>query len=615
MQMGLSHYQQGQLQYAEDIFRQVLENVPHHADALHMMGLIALRAGNYDNALDYIKKAISVDANQPHYFNSAGEVYRSLGRHDEATSAFRKAMAVGPHFFQAYSNLGNIFQDQERYDEAIKYFKKSLAINPDDLVAHYNLGNAYKKIGLLNKAIEQYRQSLSVEPNFFLAHNNLGNVLQDSGKINEAIVSYRQALLLKPDSSEVHGNILFLLSNQALCTPNELLKEHREWNRLYGAKDVFVHTPPKKSEENKRLRIGYVSADLRKHAVSYFFEPILANHNRDHVEVFCYAAVPNPDSLTEHLKGMADGWRFISGLEDDEVAHQIKDDQIDILIDLGGHTSNNRLRIFTYKPAPVQVTYLGYYTGTGLGGMDYWLTDSNNTPRNTVERVVESIYRLPRCWVCYNPEIGGYPESTEREQNKEEITFGSFNNLTKITPAVIELWSQILTAVPGSRLLLKTAQFADPALKKEVKKQFDSHGVASTRLTILARTATFQEHLAVYRQVDIGLDPFPMNGGTTTVEALWMGTPVITLAGERFIERMGTSLLTAVGLEEMIVQSPEEYFNKAVDLAQDEERRSHWHLTLRERMAGSPLTDGRGMAQVLENSYRQMWIKWINGDK
>jgi predicted O-linked N-acetylglucosamine transferase (SPINDLY family) len=397
------------------------------------------------------------------------------------------------------------------------------------------------------------------------------------------------------------------MSYNALYSPDRILEEHRNWDAIQGGKQkahTFSHSSS--GGPDKRLKIGYVSPDLRQHAVSLFFDPILKNHDRNKVEVFCYAEVSKPDAVTERLKMMADKWRTTVDLSDEDVAHMIYDDKIDILIDLAGHTADSRLRVFTYKPAPVQVTYLGYCTTTGLKTMDYWITDMVLHPKDTLELAVETIIRLPRCWICYQPPADA-PKIEPRVCANNGVTFGSFNNLSKMTPDVIACWSQLLKEVPNSRLLLKARLLADPFIKERTLIQFAHHGINRERITLSPHTPSY---MADYDKVDIALDTFPRTGGATTADALWMGVPVITLVGQRYIERQGASMLKVIGLEKLIASTFEDYINKAVVLAKDYEQRIELHTSLRERMANSPLCDGRDLTQALEDAYRKMWNTW-----
>jgi predicted O-linked N-acetylglucosamine transferase (SPINDLY family) len=389
-----------------------------------------------------------------------------------------------------------------------------------------------------------------------------------------------------------------------------MLREHREWDRVQGAEGrahLFQHTAGS-GKDKQRLRIGYVSPDFRRHSVSYFFEPLLAQHDRALVEVTCYAEVTRGDAMTERLQGLSDHWCNTAGMSDAQLAQRIHADGIDILVDLAGHTANNRLRAFTFKPAPIQCSYLGYFTTTGLAAMDYWLTDEVLTPADTVEQSSETIYRLPRSCVVYQAPDAA-PAVVERPAGGP-VTFGSFNDLSKVSAEAVLRWCEILQRVPGSRLLIKARQLAGEEERRVWLGHFAAQGIGAERLILRSRTEGQAEHLAMYGEVDIALDAMPRTGGATTAEALWMGVPVISLAGERFIERLSATMLNAVGLDELVAATATDYVEKAVALAADDERRRALRQGLRARMAASPLCDARGLAHTFETAYRDMWQRW-----
>jgi len=514
---------------------------------------------------------------------------------------------------------------------AARWFFRVLELAPGEAPAYFHLGNAYMRQKRLQKAAACYRKALELEPNFAEAANKLGFILSFYlGESREGVAALRRATGLVPDYDDPrvylkaafrregpalgHSTLLFALSYNVLCTPAQLLDEHREWDRRFGGPGRaarYTHVPPTSDDVrgiDRPLRIGYVSPDLRRHAVSLFFEPLLIAHDRRQVEVYCYAEVGKGDTVTDRLEAQADHWRTTVGKSDAEVARQIFDDGIDILVDLAGHTANNRLQVFTYKPAPIQVSYLGYCTTTGLEAMDYWITDAVVTPEDTVERTTETIWRLPRCWLCYRPDPDAPAVVPRPSQIECPVTFGSFNQVSKISEELVALWSKVLGAVPESRLLLKAWALSDEQVCSTLRERFARHGVPAERIELRGVST---DYLREYGEVDIALDPFPRTGGATTTDALWMGVPVVTLAGERMIERQGASLLTAVGLEELIASDPADYVAKAAALAQDPERRKTLRADLRERMAASELCDGRGLATALEDAYREMWVKYV----
>jgi len=560
-------------------------------------------------------------------------------RFAEARAACDALLAYSPEELGLLYIAGMLAAEAKDLPAAARYFFRILELAPGEAPAYFHLGNAYMLQKRLQKAAACYRKALELEPNFAEAANKLGFVLVFYlGEGREGVSALRRATGLVPDYDDPRlylkasfrregpalgqSTLLFALSYNVLCTPAELLAEHREWDRRFGAPGRaarYTHVPPAPGEArgvDRPLRIGYVSPDLRRHAVSYFFEPLLAAHDRRRVEVYCYAEVGKGDEVTARLEAQADHWRTTVGCSDAEVARQIFEDGIDILVDLAGHTANNRLQIFTYKPAPIQASYLGYCTTTGLEAMDYWITDAVVTPEDTVERTTETIWRLPRCWLCYRPDpdapavVPRPSQIPDRVPSKREdpITFGSFNQVSKISEELIALWSEVLGAVPDSRMLLKAWALSDEQVCATLRERFMNHGVAAERLEFRGVST---DYLREYGEVDIALDPFPRTGGATTTDALWMGVPVVTLAGERMIERQGASLLTAVGLEELIATDRADYVAKAAALAQDPERRKTLRAELRDRMAASELCDGRGLATALEDAYRDMWKKYV----
>ena len=354
--------------------------------------------------------------------------------------------------------------------------------------------------------------------------------------------------------------------------------------------------------------MGFVSGDFKRHSVSYFIKPIFEHHHPEKIELYAYAQVEEPDDLTDTLKTFCDHWRDTVNLEDQEMANQIQQDQIDILVDLSGHTLFNRLSVFGMKPAPIQATYLGYPATTGLPTVDYWITDTQLHPKDTKEIAVEEIWRLPRCYISYDPPDPAPPIGPLPQTQLGVITFGSFNASRKLTPQTLKIWSEILKQVPRSRLLLKCS---DPRYSPQLMiESFMKLGIDRERL-IVYRNSPYQDHLNLYNQVDLHLDPMPYTGCTTTCEALWMGVPTLTLAGQKKMERMSTSILAHTGLENFIAQTPEDYIAKAVEFVTHPEYLALLRQTLRDRLKTSQLLDGIGLTHALETAFRQMWHRYL----
>ena len=610
LKIAFQHHKAGQLKEAEAVYRKILKKEPNHPDALHLLGWLAHQAGDNQGAIKLISMAITANAHNRLYCFNLGNIYMSLGDWEMACRAFEKTLKLSPDFAEACNNLGSALRNLNRSEHAIEQYRKAIQLKPEFSEAYYNLGNALREQGLLEDAINSYYTAIRIRPDYAKTYNNLGNALRDIGNIDAAIESYKKALKIAPDFNQAHSNLLFQLSYNVLRTPAEMLTAHREWDLRHGGLDK-AHTFPHShgGDPDRRLRIGYVSPDLKRHAVSTFFEATLRAHDREQVEVYCYAEVGLPDAVTARLKALADNWCVTVGQSDEQLAHTIHGDKIDILVDLAGHTAHNRLKIFTYKPAPVQVSYIGYCTTTGLATMDYWITDETLHPTQTEELAVETIYRLPRCWVSYQPS-GDAPEVVARPAGGA-ITFGSFNSLFKLTPQVIEIWSRILQSVPGSRLFLKTSQLTSPEVCAGLQDKFAAHGIGAERLELKSSSA---DYLAAYGEIDIALDPFPRTGGVTTTDALWMGVAVVTLSGQRYIERQGASILTAVGLEELIAKTEEAYIAKAVAWRKIMPAGVKYGQAYARGWWPHRCVMGRGLAHALERAYREMWHSWCAGE-
>jgi predicted O-linked N-acetylglucosamine transferase (SPINDLY family) len=354
------------------------------------------------------------------------------------------------------------------------------------------------------------------------------------------------------------------------------------------------------------MKIGYVSGDFRRHSVANFLLPVFRNHDRSAFEIYCYSNNPRNDDVTERLTAVADHWRRITGLDDDAAAKMIAEDKIDILVDLSGHTDGNRLSLFTRRPAPTQVTWLGYPGSTGVEAIGFRLVDEVSDPAGDSDRhYCERLIRLDHGFLCYAP-IDGATALVARAPGNGRIRFGSFNNPAKLSPATLDVWGKLLDTVDGAELVLKGRPFADPDVRRLLLRRFEDRGIAEQRVVLLDHIPSPAAHMAAYGEIDIGLDPFPYNGTTTTCEALWMGVPVITLLGDRHSGRVGASLLSQVGLEDLIASNEENYVRLAAELAADAPRRADLRATLRDRMAASPLCDEPGFTRRLEAAYLEM---------
>ncbi|MEI8197285.1 MAG: tetratricopeptide repeat protein, partial [Phycisphaerae bacterium] len=505
--LAMQHHQAGRLQEAEQLYRQILMQQPGHADALHLRGVIASQ----------------------------------VGRHDLAVVLIRQAIALKPGYTDAYSNLGIALCGLGQLGEAIAAFRQAILLNPNDAETLSNLGNALRDGGQLDEAIVVYRQAIARKPDWPDIYSSLGFVLTDVGQLDEAIAAFRQALALNPGYATAHSNLLLTMHYHPGFAASAIAEEHRRWNRVHAEplqKYIQAHANDRSPE--RRLRIGYVSPDLREHVNGRNFLTLLAGHDHANFEIFAYAQVPKPDGLSEEIRAQADSWRSLVELTDVQAAELIRQDKIDILVDLAGHTAGNRLLVFALQPAPVQVTWLGYPNTTGLRTMDYRLTDAYADPPGQTESYhSEQLSRLSPCAWCYRATQS--PPLTTRPEGP--VTFGSFNTFPKVSEPMLRLWGRILRVVPESRLLLKAMGLGSESTRVRVRQVLGQEGIAAERLELRGFEPGHGGHLALYSRMDVALDTFPYHGTNTTCEALWMGVPVVSLAGESHVSRGGVSLL------------------------------------------------------------------------
>jgi protein O-GlcNAc transferase len=641
--LGNALKEKGQLDEAIAAYRQAITLNPGFPEANINLGMALKDKGQFEEAAAACRRAIALNPNLPEAHNILGNALRQTGQLDESIASYRKAIALRPGYAEAHSNLGGALRFKGQLDEAIAACRKAIALKPDNAEAHSNLGNVLKDVGQLDEAIAAYRQALvlspglaevhsnlgialkdngqpdeaiaalrqaiSLRPNFADAFNNLGNALQDKGELADAIAAYRRAVALRPGYAEAHSNLVFALHYYAGCDARAIAEELGNWNRQYGEplrasiqKHFNDHTP------DRRLRIGYVSADFRFHASAYFLSPLFKHHDRQQVELFCYAQVVRPDAMTAQLQQFAHGWRSIVGMSDDEVASQVREDQIDILVDLKLHTAENRLLVFARKPAPVQVAWLGYPGSTGLCAIDYRLSDPHLDPPGMDESIYsEQTIRLPDAFWCYDPlDSRGIPVNDLPAQSSGIITFGCLNNFSKVNDDVLTLWAKVMRQIKNSRLLL-LSPLGDCRLHTQQRLQ--QEGIEPGRVEFVGFQSR-QKYLETYHRIDLELDTFPYNGHTTSLDSLWMGVPLVTLVGSRAVARAGWCLLSNLGLAELAGQTPEEFVRIAVDLANDLPRLQQLRSTLRRRMEQSPLMDGPKFAQNVEAAYRRMWHTW-----
>jgi len=588
---------------AAALCEELLRDDPRQPDVFVQLGL-AHRALRRDaDALAAFARATALDPAHAEAHHQAGNLLKRLGRLPEAIAALREATRLAPANAAAWLNLGVACLETDAPTDAIDAFRRALALEPMRPEAHNILGVALLAAGQLTAARAAFDQTLRLRPNDAAAHDNLGRLCKAEGLLADAVAHYRAALAAKPNPG-THSNLLFALNFIPDLAPAEIFAEHRRWHELYAAPAAPAPRPPSPSS---RLRVGYLSPDFVHHSVAYFIEPVLAAHDRTRVEIFCYSNVRSPDRVTARLRALAEHWHDLAPLDDDAAAALIRADNLDLLIDLAGHTARHRLLVFARRPAPVQATWIGYPNTTGLDAIDYRLTDAISDPPGETDAFhSEKLVRLPTSFSCYGPDADAPAVNPLPATAPGAVTFGCFNNFAKISPPVVALWSRLLRELPSSRLVLKSRGLGDTAVAARIRAAFAAAGVDPARLTLNGDELSVAAHLALYHGIDLALDPFPYNGTTTTCEALWMGVPVLTLAGRTHVARVGASLLTHACLADWIATSPDDYVARAIAAAHDLARLAELRRALRERLRASPLCDAARFTRGLEVAYEAM---------
>ncbi|HET6572525.1 MAG TPA: tetratricopeptide repeat protein [Fimbriiglobus sp.] len=663
-------HRSGEFAAAERMYRDLLRSYPAHTPALCNLGVLLVRAGRVDEAAECYNLALAATPGHPDAHFNLGNLYRRANRPREAAGHYRACLTANPAHAgaafnlglalsavgdaagaaesfavvarleptnpDAHSRLGDALVRAGQWDEGVAAMRKAVELRPDDHRNYYNLGLALAAGGQTAEAQELHQRALQLKPDYAEAHNGLGLVLEATGRKDDALAHYQRAVELKPELGDawsnlgtnlaeqgrpeeaiacfreslarqplapaIHSNLLLHLNYSSRVTPEQVRDEHLAWAARFAGPTPGPPPVPEPHDPDRRMRIGYLSADFRGHTVAGFIETLLRHHDRERVEVIAYASIMRPDDTTEKLKALADHWRPVGGLTDAQAFDLIRGDNLDVLIDLGGHTAGNRLLLLAARPAPVQATLFGYPNTTGLKAVDYRITDPVSDPPGRTEHLyAESLLWLPETAWVYAPPTDAPPVTPLPQR---EFTFGCLNNSAKISDACLEAWAAVLQAVPDSRLVLLAGQSRGGA--ERLLDRFAERGVSRERVELVFRLPR-QEYFATYSQFDLSLDPFPYNGGVSTGDSLWMGVPVLTVAGPSYVSRQGIMAMTTVGLPEFVAQSSEELVRLAKEWTNRREELTEIRAGLRDRLAKSPLADAPRYVRSLEEALRRVW--------
>jgi len=634
----------GRIDEAIASFRRALELDPKLAEAHNNLGVALAGQGHRDEAMASYRRALELQPDFPAAHNNLGNVLQTRGQLEEAVASYLRALDLKPDYAEAHNNLGSAYRKQGQAEKAIEACRRAIDLKPGYAEAYNNLGSALREVGQLDEAFAAYHRALEFRPDNREAQYNLGNALRDAGRLDEAIAAYRCAVELAPGHAEIQSTLILALHLHPGLDRNEIFEEYQRWNRLVGEPLKHVLAPhPDNRDPERRLRIGYVSPDFRNQVVGLNLRPLFQYQDHQNFEIVCYSGVLQPDSLTEGFRQCAHHWRNVAGLTDDALAAVIRQDGVDILVDLSQHATGNRLPVFARRPAPVQVSFAGYPESTGLEAIGYRISDryleagasefpsagSGQAPNRSSEigsarppdlpssishsepalnlskGPAERVFLLDSFW-CYDPsgvEIG-VNELPARENSS--LTFGSLNSFSKVNEPVLRFWARVLGKVKDSRLVLLCGFGSH---RKRTLDSLQREGVEAQRVEFVEPRPR-GEYLKLYRRLDLVLDTFPYNGHTSSLDALWMGVPVVSLAGRQAVSRAGLSQLSNLGLPDLVSSSEDESVRIAVELAHDLPRLAQLRATLRARMAGSVLMDARLFARQIEAAYRAMWRDW-----
>ena len=601
----------GQTKEAESLYRQLLTRSPQHPEALFELSVLLFESGRFQESSHTLERLLVIRPEDPVLLTNLGEACRRQGDLERAAAVFERILVLDPAFPEAHHNLGLTLLNTGRPALALPHLDRALALRPESAPFHVSLACVLLRLRHVEESLAHCQLAVEIDANYAPAHHHLGNALVELGDRGGAIMSYRRAFKLDPGDHDAHSNLMLVALTDPGYDARALLAEGRRWARLH-AEPLRPYQRPHLNDKDpgRPLRVGYVSPDFRAHPMRQFLTPLFAHHDRSTFEIYLYASVDQPDFATEEYRKWAGTcFRDIRYLDDLAAAELVRKDRIDILVDLALHSAGGRLRLFACKPAPVQITWLGYAGTTGLDAIDYRITDPYVDPPGTDLGVYsEACLHLPETSWCYASLEPDLPVGPLPALTAGVVTFGCQNSYRKVQPGVLALWARVLRALPGSRLLL----YAEEPRHESTLQRLAAEGVEPERVEF-GRRVSRREYLERYQRIDIGFDTFPFTGATTSLDALWMGVPVVTLTGGTSLHRAGTCLAMNLGLPELVASSEHEFVAKATALADNLPRLARLRAELRPRLEASPLGDAPRFAQKLEAAFRTAWRRYCDG--
>lgn len=593
--------------HALKLFKELTTVAPDEPRLQYHLGMIFMELHDNPAACSHFSELVRI---QPDFLEGRmllGMMYAELGKHEEAIKYLKGVIAECQNVPEIRHRLGLSLAEVQRFDEAYREYQEILRDDPCNVSVLCSLGVMLTATGKISEARSILLRALNLEPDSVNVINNLGRICK-FGQAWKALEWYQKGLDLQPENISLTSNYLYALNYVPGLEPEFIAAKYKELApRSFYPRQAFQRPERTVGHCNKSIRIGYISGDFYGHSVSFFLEPVMEQHDRNRFEIFCYSNRATSDDTMERLKLLCYQWRSIVGISDLQVAELIAGDSIDILVDLSGHTAAHRLGVCCYRPAPLQISWIGHPNTTGLSQIDYYLTDPWCDPPGMTDHLYsEQLYRLPRIFCCYLPPVKFPPVATSPFISTGFITFGCFNNITKMNEKLVSWWAQILDNLPESKMYIKGPTLDDHTTRDELFECFAKCGITANRLIVQGVTSTREEHLARYAMVDIALDTFPYHGTTTTCEALWMGVPVVSLAGNTHVSRVGVSFLHSIGLDELLAKNPDEYIAKAIALANDRQRLIWLRENLRITMAHSPIMDVKGVTREVEDAFENM---------